>query len=178
MNKLTQCNHHIVDLRKGKSHFINVWCKLCDQYLKHASHYEQEVWKYYEGRNQHYNVTFTQLKNEALELRSETFHLDPEKYIDAFGPNVVWLNISYHDKEEAKQYKPIWEPRLRMWYTYIDHPQAHNLTQWMRDEDLQRLYDHITEQQQIQDQYKEIIERKQQDTVIKFKKKLSNSQLG
>jgi hypothetical protein len=48
----------------------------------------------------------------------------------------------------------------------------------MRTEDLERLYDYITEQQQVQEQYKEIIERKQQETVIKFKKKLSNSHSG
>ena len=178
MNKLTQCNHHIVDLRRGKSHFINVWCKLCDQYLKHASHYEQEVWKYYQDRNQHYNITYQQLKNEALELRQETFHSDPEKYIDAFGTKVIWLDIKYEDKDRAKQHKPIWEPRLKHWYTYIDHPQAPNLIEWMRTEDLERLYDYITEQQQVQEQYKEIIERKQQETVIKFKKKLSNSHSG
>ena len=118
------CDKHPMYMKQGKNNFTNLMCKLCDTYIKHSSHYELKVYEWYQSNNEHHHLTVEQVIEEAQELKEETFHLDPEQYIDAYGDNVIWMSVHYRNKELAKQYKALWEPRIKMWYTYVDHPQA------------------------------------------------------
>ena len=156
----TTCNQHPITMKKVKNNFTNVMCKLCDKYIKHASHYEIKTYEWYESNNEHNHLTADKLIQEAQELKSETFHLDPEQYIDAFGDNVIWLDVHYRNKEVAKQYKALWEPRIKLWYTYVNHPQAIKLIEWMTQQDIDRVYDYRHREETLNAQYRQIINNK------------------
>ena len=154
------CDKHPIIMRKGNNNFTNMWCKLCDSYIKHASYYEIKTYEWYESNNEHHHLMAEQIINEAQEMKAEIYHLDPEAYIDAFGNNVIWLNVHYRNKELAKQYKALWEPRLKMWYTYVNQPQAIKLCEWMSQEDSDRVYDHLKEEEDLHETYQTIISKR------------------
>jgi len=160
MAKHKPCDHHPIYMKEGNNNFINMMCKLCDSYIKHASHYEQKVYEKYRMNNEHNFVTVKQCIEEGQELKAETFHLDPEQYIDAFGNNVIWLDVHYRNKELAKQYKALWEPRLKMWYTYVNNQQAIKLIEWMTQQDIDRVYDYRHKEETLNAQYRSIINTK------------------
>jgi len=154
------CDKHPIRMRKGKNNFTNMWCKLCDNYIKHASLYELKVYEQYEMNNEHNHLTAEQVIYEAQELKEETFHADPELYIDAYGDNVIWLDVHYRNKEVAKQFKALWEPRLKMWYTYVNNQQAIKLIEWMTQQDIDRVYDYRHKEETLNAQYRSIINSK------------------
>jgi len=161
------CDKHTMTMKKGKNNFTNLYCKLCDKYIKHASHYEIKVYDWYYTNNEHQNLTVQQVIEEAQELKEETFKLDPEQYIDAFGENVIWLSVHYKNKELAKQFSARWEPRIKLWYTYVNNPQAIKLIEWMSEEDIERVQDYMQEQEEIQNVYKNIIDVRKKQLSIK-----------
>tara|TARA_R110002126_G_scaffold2069_7_gene12098 strand:- start:1291 stop:1848 length:558 start_codon:yes stop_codon:yes gene_type:complete len=152
------CDKHPMYMKQGKNNFTNLMCKLCDTYIKHSSHYELKVYEWYQSNNEHHHLTVEQVIEEAQELKEETFHLDPEQYIDAYGDNVIWMSVHYRNKELAKQYKALWEPRIKMWYTYVDHPQAIKLIEWMTEEDVERVQDYVNNEEHMTNIYKNIID--------------------
>ena len=154
------CDKHPIRMRKGKNNFTNMWCKLCDNYIKHSSLYELEIYEQYEMNNEHHHLTAEQVIYEAQELKEEKFHSDPDQYIYAYGENVIWLDVHYRNKEVAKQFKALWEPRLKMWYTYINNPQAIKLIEWMTQQDIDRVYDHRHKEETLNAQYRSIINKK------------------
>ena len=154
------CNSHIIYLKKGKNNFTNITCKLCDKYIKHASHYELKTYDWYQSNDEHHHITCDQLITEAQELKEETFHLDPEQYIDAFGDNIIWMDVHYQNKELAKQFGALWEPRIKLWYTYINNPQAIKLIEWMTQQDVDRVQEHNLKEEVITQSYKNIIDKK------------------
>lgn len=154
------CDKHPIRMRKGKNNFTNMWCKLCDNYIKHASLYELKVYEHYEMNNEHNHLTAEEVIYEAQELKEETFHSDPELYIDAYGDNVIWLDVHYRNKEVAKQFKALWEPRLKMWYTYVNNQQAIKLIEWMTQQDIDRVYDYRHKEETLNAQYRSIINTK------------------
>ena len=158
---------HPIYLKEGKNNFTNIMSKLDDRYIKHASQYELKVYESYLMNDEHYHITAKQLIEEAQELKAETFHLDPELYIDAFGNNIIWLDVHYRNKEVAKQYKALWEPRIKMWYTYVDHPQAIKLIEWMTQQDIDRVQEHILQQEHMTNIYKDIIDVRRKQLSIK-----------
>ena len=163
----TTCTDHPIYLKEGKNNFTNIMCKLCDKYIKHASQYELKVYEQYLMNDEHHHITVKQIIEEAQELKAETFHADPESYIDAFGNNVIWLDVHYRNKEVAKQYKALWEPRIKMWYTYVDHPQAIKLIEWMTQQDIDRVQEHILQQEHMTNIYKDIIDVRRKQLSIK-----------
>tara|TARA_R110000803_G_scaffold210301_1_gene281732 strand:+ start:2445 stop:2813 length:369 start_codon:yes stop_codon:yes gene_type:complete len=110
--------------------------------------------------NEHHHLTAEQVIYEAQELKEEKFHSDPDQYIYAFGENVIWLDVHYRNKEVAKQFKALWEPRLKMWYTYINNPQAIKLIEWMTQQDIDRVYDYRHKEETLNAQYRSIINKK------------------
>ena len=166
MNNNT-CNSHIIYLKEGKNNFVNITCKLCDKYIKHASHYELRVYEQYLMNNEHHHITCDQLITEAQELKAETFHADPEQYIDAFGDNTIWMSVHYRNKELAKQFGALWEPRIKMWYTYINNPQAIKLIEWMTEEDVERVQDYVNNEEHMTNLYKNIIDVRRKQLSIK-----------
>tara|TARA_R110000772_G_scaffold202390_1_gene312727 strand:+ start:1476 stop:1844 length:369 start_codon:yes stop_codon:yes gene_type:complete len=110
--------------------------------------------------NEHHHLTAEQVIYEAQELKEEKFHSDPDQYIYAYGENVIWLDVHYRNKEVAKQFKALWEPRLKMWYTYINNPQAIKLIEWMTQQDIDRVYDYRHKEETLNAQYRSIINKK------------------
>lgn len=157
MNNNT-CNNHVIYLKEGKNNFTNLMCKLCDKYIKHASHYELKVYETYTMNNEHHHITCEQLITEGQELKAETFHVDPEQYIDAYGDNVIWMSVHYRNKELAKQFGALWEHRIKMWYTYINNPEAIKLIEWMTEQDVDRVQEHMQEEEHMTNIYKDIID--------------------
>ena len=68
------------------------------------------------------------------------------------------MSVHYRNKELAKQYKALWEPRIKMWYTYVDHPQAIKLIEWMTEEDVERVQDYVNNEEHMTNIYKNIID--------------------
>lgn len=164
---MNNINKQPIYLKEGKNNFTNIHSKLDHKYIKHASFYELKVYEQYEMNDEHHHITAEQLIEEAQELKAETFHLDPELYIDAFGNNVIWLDVHYRNKEVAKQYKALWEPRIKMWYTYVDHPQAIKLIEWMTQQDIDRVQEHMQREEEMTNIYKDIIDVRRKQLSIK-----------
>ena len=54
-----------------------------------------------------------------------------------------------------------------MWYTYVDHPQAIKLIEWMTQQDIDRVQEHILEQEHMTNIYKDIIDVRRKQLSIK-----------
>jgi hypothetical protein len=66
--------------------------------------------------------------------------------------------VHYRNKELAKQFGALWEPRIKMWYTYINNPEAIKLIEWMTEQDVDRVQEHMQEEEHMTNIYKDIID--------------------
>ena len=70
------------------------------------------------------------------------------------------MDVHYQNKELAKQFGALWEPRIKLWYTYINNPQAIKLIEWMTQQDVDRVQEHNLKEEVITQSYKNIIDKK------------------
>ena len=149
------CNNHHIKMIKGKSQtelasinlgmptFINIHCKECDKYLKHASHAELDAWEKMTKEEQD-RVTYGQLHQICYEQVIVYDKNNPEEYINSFPKHTLWLNIPFAEKDEAKKHKAglQWDPYIKVWHTNIFHKNVMKLQKWMFPVDIQRVTDY------------------------------------
>ena len=149
-----KCDKHTIYMVKGKSQtklasinlgmptFINIHCKECKTYIKHASHAELNAWESLTEEEQH-RVTYLNLHKMVYQQVPVYDENNPEEYLNSFSKDTLWLNLPFTEKEKAKKLKAgvRWEPFVKAWYTSIFNKNAIKLMKWVFPADIQRLQD-------------------------------------
>lgn len=52
-------------------------------------------------------------------------------------PEVIYLMVSYRDREDAKKLGARWDPNLRLWYTWHTHPNLKKMREFMHKTDIE-----------------------------------------
>jgi len=157
-NHTHPCNNHKIIMVKGKAHknlgngslgnqfFIDIFCKECNKYIKHASDHELRYWDNMTDRERDI-TTYDQLR-KVSHYGNQVYDNNPEEYIKSFPQSTLWLNIPFNEKEEAKQAKAgiKWDPYVKVWHTDIFHKNAMKLKKWMFPADIKRVTDYHTAQ--------------------------------
>lgn len=51
-------------------------------------------------------------------------------------PEIIYLMVSYYDREDAKKLGAKWDPNLRLWYTWSTHPNLKKMREFMHKDDV------------------------------------------
>ena len=64
---------------------------------------------------------------------------DYEHSVSENDPAVIWLAVSYREKDIAKKNGASWDPYHKAWYTTTRRKDVHKLTQFMDERDIIKL---------------------------------------
>jgi len=56
---------------------------------------------------------------------------------------IVWLDVSYIEKDNAKNHGARWSPGHKSWYTHTGNPDLESLMRYVRVEDMAEIYEYI-----------------------------------
>jgi hypothetical protein len=102
-------------------HAGRLFCKQCNVQLKWLSQHEVDCINDFgfEGRTLDYFLRYTQ-----------------PTVLDQHDPDTIFLAVTYKEKDKAKKLGAMWNPSLKVWYTYRTDKKASNLKQWMLPDDI------------------------------------------
>jgi hypothetical protein len=137
--ELTHGNHNIVLVPQdtGKIHMARIYCNTCQVYLNWAS---KDMYRYWCKQN---------YKSMELSHFYQDFERNGDKtpkpeilYIPK-NEKLVWLDVSYTEKDNAKSHGARWSPSHKSWYTHTGNNDLEKLMRYARVEDMADIYEHI-----------------------------------
>jgi hypothetical protein len=102
-------------------HAGRLFCKECNVQIKWLSDYEVDC------------INQWDFENRTLEyfLRNTKEDIPTED-----NPDIIFLTVTYQEKDKAKKLGAQWHPHYKVWYTYRTNKKASNLKQWMLPDDI------------------------------------------
>lgn len=137
--ELTHGTHNICLLpqQTQQTHVARIFCNTCNTWLNWAS---KDMYRYWCSKN---------YKSMELSHFYEDFNRNgiktpkPELVYVPRNELLVWLDVPYVEKENAKNHGAKWSPGHKKWYTHTGNTKIEELMQYVDVCDMADVYEYI-----------------------------------
>lgn len=111
--------YHEIGILPDDFHMGKMICSDCNNaYIKWASDIECHLYK----------------KGMSYKELQDNVHMYYQK-----TENMIYLTVTYQQKDIAKKLGANWDPVEKLWYTYLHSKNAHKLKDYMLDDDIHKV---------------------------------------
>jgi len=124
--------------KQYKSHVARLYCHTCQQAINWASQDKLNYWTDMGYKQMLYCDFLDDFNRNAIKTPKPHFIYIPS------GEKLIWLNVSFQEKDYAKNHGARWHPEEKSWYTHTGNPQLEHLYKYIHQDDYDMVHDWLS----------------------------------
>ena len=134
-------NDHLISIiptgRTYQTHVARMYCHTCNKPINWASSDKLNYWNEMKYQLMLYCDFIDDFNKHAIKTyRSYIYVPDGEK--------LIWLNVPFTEKDNAKSHGAFWHPDNKSWYTHTGNANLEHLYKYIDKDDYDMIYEHLS----------------------------------
>ena len=135
-------NKHLISIiptgSQYKTHIARYYCHICQKHINWASNDKYTYWKQRGYIQMLYADFIDDFNRNGIKTPKPHYIYIPS------GEKLIWLDVTYQEKDIAKSHGALWHPEEKLWYTHTGNPKLEKLHKYINKDDYEIIYDWLS----------------------------------